>query len=59
MFDRPGLAYVYFTYGNHWMLNMVAHEQHNAAAILIRAAKPLSNMKPCPSADFEIKLTVL
>ncbi|MEQ1824163.1 MAG: DNA-3-methyladenine glycosylase [Fimbriimonadaceae bacterium] len=45
MFDRPGLAYVYFTYGNHWMLNMVAHESNHAAAILIRAAKPISEIE--------------
>lgn len=44
MFDQAGLAYVYFTYGNHWMLNMVGHERDNAAAILIRAALPLTGI---------------
>ncbi len=43
MFDSPGLSYVYFTYGNHWMLNLVAHKVYEPAAILIRAAKPLSS----------------
>lgn len=41
MFEEPGTAYVYFTYGNHWMLNVVAHGSGDAAAILIRAARPL------------------
>lgn len=44
MFGRPGIAYVYFTYGNHWMLNLVCHEPDDAAAILIRAAKPLAGL---------------
>src|SRR5579862_866996 len=42
LYDAPGLAYVYFTYGNHWMLNVVAHDEGDAAAILIRAARPLA-----------------
>lgn len=42
LFGPPGHAYVYFTYGNHWMLNISAHEEGNAAAILIRAAMPIS-----------------
>ncbi|MFZ4508603.1 MAG: DNA-3-methyladenine glycosylase [Fimbriimonas sp.] len=41
MFERPGLAYVYFTYGNHWMLNVVAHPPGRGCAVLIRAARPL------------------
>lgn len=42
MYGPPGFAYVYFTYGHHWMLNVTAHEPGTAAAVLIRAAKPIS-----------------
>lgn len=44
MFEGAGLAYVYFNYGCHWLLNVTAHEHGNAAAVLIRAAKPLQGM---------------
>jgi DNA-3-methyladenine glycosylase len=44
MFGPPGRAYLYFTYGNHWMLNVTALEPGLGAAVLIRAAEPLGGL---------------
>ncbi len=44
MYGAPGHAYVYFTYGMHWMLNVVCMPEEQPAAILIRAIRPSSGL---------------
>lgn len=40
MYGIPGRAYIYFIYGMHWMLNVVAEPEGMPSAILIRAILP-------------------
>ena len=39
MYGEAGRAYIYFIYGNHWMLNVVTGEIGYPAAVLVRGIK--------------------
>jgi DNA-3-methyladenine glycosylase len=42
MFGDPGMWYVYFTYGMHFMLNIVTRERGYPAAVLFRGTEAVS-----------------
>ncbi len=45
MYGPSGRAYVYFTYGNYWMLNFVAEREGFPAAVLIRGIVPTEGIE--------------
>ncbi len=45
MYGRPGTCYVYFTYGMHFMCNVVCGRRDEPLAVLLRALEPAQGVE--------------
>ena len=45
MYGDPGHAYIYFTYGNHYCLNITTQKAGTPGAVLLRAVQPMEGIQ--------------
>lgn len=59
MFRTGGIWYIYFTYGMHYLLNIVTEPAGKGAAVLIRALEPLEGIDEMKKNRNKPKITEL